>query len=77
MLGSLFVLYWVENGSSVVYNGYCKILRTDRRFRLKVLNFYSGAGILANTTVACLIRMSRVHGDRFREPARIMELKAQ
>jgi hypothetical protein len=38
----------VESGSSVVYNGYCKILRVDRRIRLKVLNFYGGAGIGKN-----------------------------
>jgi hypothetical protein len=44
MLGGLFVLYLVENSPSVVYNGYCKNLRTDRSFRLKVLNFYGGAG---------------------------------
>ena len=42
----------VENCHAVVYNGYCKILRTDRRFRLKVLNFYSGAGIGKSTIAA-------------------------
>ena len=56
MLGSLFVLYLVENGSSVVYNGYCKIPRTDRRVRLKVLNFYGGAGIGKSTIAADIFR---------------------
>ncbi len=43
--GQSFCPVMVEDSPSVVYNDYCKILRTDRRFRLKVLNFYGGAGI--------------------------------
>jgi hypothetical protein len=40
-----FCSVMVEISPSVVYNDYCKILRTDRRLRLKVLNFYGGSGI--------------------------------
>ena len=39
----------VENSPFVVYNDYCKILRTNRSFKLKVLNFYGGAGIGKST----------------------------
>lgn len=35
----------------MMYNDYCKILRTNRSFKLKVLNFYGGAGI-GNSTIA-------------------------
>lgn len=51
-----FCSNWVENSHSVVYNDYCIILRTDRRFRLKVLNFYGGAGIGKSTIVADIFR---------------------
>lgn len=64
LLGSLFVLYLVENGSSVVYNGYCKILRTDRRFRLKVLNFYGGAGIGKSTIAADIFSKLKRKGHK-------------
>lgn len=42
----------VENSPSVVYNDYCKILRTNRGFKLKVLNFYGSAGIGKSTIAA-------------------------
>ena len=42
----------IENCLAVVYNDYCKNLRTGGRFRLKVLNFYGGAGIGKSTIAA-------------------------
>ena len=36
----------------MVYNDYCKILRTNKSFKLKVLNFYGGAGIGKSTIIA-------------------------
>ena len=54
----------VENSPSVVYNDYCKILRTDRRLRLKVLNFYGGAGIGKSTIAADIFSKLKRKGHK-------------
>ena len=64
LLGSLFVLYWVENSPSVVYNDYCKILRSNRSFKLKVLNFYGGAGIGKSTIAADIFSKLKRKGHK-------------
>ena len=48
----------------MVYNDYCKILRTDRRFRLKVLNFYGGAGIGKSTIAADIFSKLKRKGHK-------------
>ena len=66
MLGGLFGLYLVENSPSVVYNEYCKILRTNRSFKLKVLNFYGGAGIGKSTIAADIFsKLPDHHGQQY------------
>ncbi len=59
-----FCSVMVENSPSVVYNDYCKILRTNRGFKLKVLNFYGGAGIGKSTIAADIFSKLKRKGHK-------------
>ena len=54
----------IENCLAVVYNDYCKNLRTGGRFRLKVLNFYGGAGIGKSTIAADIFSKLKRKGHK-------------
>ena len=53
----------LENRSVVVYNGYIEV-RTNRGMRLKVINFYGGAGIGKSTIAADIFSKLKRKGHR-------------